>query len=216
MTGIPSVFDELGIVREAQREPRRYDPDELKTEISVHADEVASQLGRRVPAPIPGEGKALHVAKIGELLAEFGPVERRSIDRRSLPFRDVCEVVRADLEFARAEVERPHHSLKDGEVREVTKLDDAGRPMTEWHTRTEGCRWWMNDFAGPLRYVSGGTNGIATPRSPRPSGYTFGKETPEARALELKFFEREHADSVAARAAAGLPRLSLDDWRRLS
>jgi hypothetical protein len=213
-----TVFDELGIVREAQREPRRYDPDELKMEISVHADEVLSQLGRRAPASIPREGKALHVAKIGELLAEFGPVERRSIDRRSLPFRDVCEVVRADLEFARAEVERPHHSLKDGEVREVTKLDDAGRPMTEWHTRTEGCRWWMNDFAGPLRYVSRGTDGIATPRSPRPSGYKFSRadELPEARAYALRLIEDANADSVAARAAAGLPKLSLDDWRRSS
>jgi hypothetical protein len=212
-------YDSLPIVREAQSSPRAYDAEAVKRDLQIYADEVLIALGARAPSPIPGESKQLYLARIGETAAEFGPKERRSLDRRAMPFRDVAEVVRADLDYARAEIDNPKHSLRDGEVRELVRLDDSGRPVTTWHTRTEGCRWWMDQFASPVRrYVSQGSKGFATPKHSRPDGYVFDKaDLPEYREFARRSLEAEFSATIEARRQAGLPPPTLEDlcsWKR--
>jgi hypothetical protein len=64
------------------------------------------------------------------------------------------------LAIAKAEIDHPNHSLRPNEVREITKIDRAGRPVTEFHTKL-GPMFWMQQFTDPLiSLVSGGSAGI--------------------------------------------------------
>jgi hypothetical protein len=220
MSAAPSqAFAETAFYREAQSQPRPYDPEAVKFEIQSLADSVLSHLGARAPASIPGEGKAAYVARIGEALAAFGPEDRRLLDRRSLPFSAVAEVVRADLDFAAREIAEPLHSLKDGEVREVIRLDDSGRPFHTWHNNPPSCGFWLDQFREPvLRFVSQGSNGIATERRPPAPGHEFSRaDLPEARAMHRLALEAEHGETIALRRKAGLPSptlAELQSWPR--
>jgi hypothetical protein len=74
----------------------------------------------------------------------------RDINRQSLPAEALAEVVRVDAEYARAETERPFHSLKDGEVREVVRVDRAGHEITEFYTKDNSPSFWMDQFKPPV------------------------------------------------------------------
>jgi hypothetical protein len=209
MSAPSQAFAETALYHEAQASPRSHDPEAVKLEIAALADSVLGQLGARAPAPIAGEGKAAFTARIGEALAAYGPEERRSLDRRSLPFREVAEVVRADLAYAEREIAEPLHSLKDGEVREVIRLDDSGRPMHTFHSRTEGPSFWMNAFREPvLRFVSRGSDGIATERRPPAPGHEFSRDKlPEYREIARReaYAASPEFQVIKAYADAGLP-----------
>jgi hypothetical protein len=58
------------------------------------------------------------------VLIPFLPPERRDINRRALPFRDVAENLRVDLELAHKEIDNPNFSLADSEIREVREDED--------------------------------------------------------------------------------------------
>jgi hypothetical protein len=126
------VLEKTALYREAQSQPRPYDPEGVKREVQILVDDVVVQLpgGVRAPALIPGEHSARYAARADEMLIPFLPPEGRDVNRRALPFRDVAEILRVDLELARKEIDNPNFSLADGEIREVIRLDDAGRPTS--------------------------------------------------------------------------------------
>jgi hypothetical protein len=83
------VLEKTALYREAQSQPRPYDPEGVKREVQILVDDVVVQLPGRVRAPalIPGEHNARYAAHADEVLIPFLPPERRDINSRALPFR---------------------------------------------------------------------------------------------------------------------------------
>ena len=172
-----------------------------KRQMQVAFDDVLSKLGTRAVAPKEGESHEHYLATLGTQAAAYGPEERRKIDRLSLPPAALAEIARQDLAHAKAEIEKPNHSLRPGEVREVIKTDRAGHQISEFHTK-RGPSFWMNDFADPVvRYVSGGSKGIAT--EDRSGTYKFdNSDLPELREAARQMEYRESAEFKVQRAYA--------------
>ena len=87
-----------------------------------------------------------------------------------------------------AEAERPHYSLRPGELREVIKQDASGRNVHEFYSDAQtGVKPWLDQFKPPLiKYVSGGSAGIATPDSQPSPMYHFAKHEILPEILALK------------------------------
>ena len=156
-------------------------PDALadSTEATIAFDEVLTPLGLRAPMREPLESEAHHLARLGEYAAVFGPEDRKGINRFNLPSSALAEIVRQDLDIARQEIEHPKHSLRPGELREVTKTDAGGREIKEFYSDEQtGVSPWFDQFKPQLvRYVSGGSAGFATPDNPPSSYVPFSKRT---------------------------------------
>jgi hypothetical protein len=152
----------------AETPPEPMSPLERKRDLQKAFDAVLSKLGSGAIAPEEGEDDFHYLATLATQAAQYGPPDRREINRLGLPPRVLAVVAQQDLDHARAEIERPRHSLRPGETREVQKIDRSGRPITEFYNCENSPGFWMNEFKPPLEsYVSGGTAGINT----NPSGY---------------------------------------------
>ena len=163
-------------------------PDSLADKIGAQQvfDEVLTPLGVRAPGPEPKESDAEYLARLGETAAAFGPDDRKSVNRYALPAAALAEFVREDLAIAAAEVESPHHTLKEGVLTERHRQDASGRPITEFYSAS-GPSIWMNTFADPVvRQVSGGSDGILTPDKPQPPVYNFMKTQTLPELIEMR------------------------------
>jgi hypothetical protein len=121
-----------------------------KVQAQVAFDDVLSPLGIRAPGPEPHESDSAYLARLGEHAAAFGPEDRKHINRYALPPAALTEIVRQDLQIAKAELDKPHYSLRPGELREVVKEDASGRPVYEFYSdEATGMKPWMNQFKGP-------------------------------------------------------------------
>ena len=146
------------------------------------------------------------MARIGEQAAAFGPDDRKGADRYALPRDALAEWVKQDLAISEAEAERPRFSLKPGELREVVKHDQSGRPYYEFFSDEHtGVGPWFNAFKPQVaKYVSGGSAGISD--SP-PNGYSFNKAqmTPEIIELQRRaaYLESTEYKIIKAYADAG-------------
>jgi hypothetical protein len=186
-------------------------PDPLEDKIAAQAafDETLSQLGVRAPPPEPKESEAQYLARLGEHAAAFGPEERKSVNRYALPSAALAEFVRQDLEIAKAEVERPHYTLKEGVLTERHVPDASGREITKFYSKS-GPSVWMDTFKDPvMRYVSGGSNGILDPDKSRPPVHNFIKTRTTPELVEMRRLEAYHDSAeykiAEAYKAVGLP-----------
>jgi hypothetical protein len=174
-------------------------------ELQAAFDDVLSKLGTRAIGPDEGETDQHYLAKLSTQAALYGPPDRRNIDRLSLPPDALANIAKGDLEYARAEIERPRHSLKPGETREVKKVDRSGRTITEFYNYDNSPGLWMNEFKSPLEsYVSGGTAGICENPS---SFYSFDKShLPEVKAAlrQIAYDESPAGKRAKAFRDAGL------------
>ena len=111
-----------------------------------------------------------------------------------------------DLQYAKAEIERPLHSLKDGETRAVERIDRSGRPVIEFFNKTNSPSFWMEQFKGDVvQMVSGGSAGIAT--EDRSGQYRFDKgHLPEYRAAaaQLEYMQSTEFQIISAYIKAGV------------
>jgi hypothetical protein len=176
-------------------------------ELQAVAQSILSKLDSRAPIPVEGESFHHYGARVGDALAKVGPEERRGINRQSLPPEALAEIVKVDAEYAKAEIEHPKHSLRDGEVREVVRVDRAGHEITEFYTKNNSPSFWMDQFKGDvISFVSGGSAGIG--RHVNDGCYSFDKTNlPEIAALRQQA-EYEQSTEYQIRkvyAKAGLP-----------
>jgi hypothetical protein len=164
-------------------------PDPMKEvkELQAVADAAFEKVGSFAPAPDSNNINDFAV-KVGEKAAARGPEERKWIDRRKLYGGALAETVRQDLEIMEAEAERPRYSLRPGELREVIKHDAAGREIHEFYSDAEtGVKPWLDQFKPQLvRYVSQGSEGIATPDNPPSPMYHFHKADILPELIELQ------------------------------
>jgi hypothetical protein len=181
-------FEDTMLYRRFKAQPGVPDKFADSEKATIAFDEVLTPLGLRAPMRGPNESEADHLAKLGEYAAVFGPEERKRIDRFSLPSSALAEVVREDLDIARQEIERPKYSLKPGELREVIKHDHSGREVHEFYSDAEtGVSPWLDAFKPQLiKYVSGGSQGIATTDNPPSSMYHFHKQDILPELMELQ------------------------------
>ena len=123
---LPQIENDLegtALFQKMRDVPAAPNPMAEKREMQVAFDDVLSKLGTRAVAPEPGESPEQYLAVLGTQAAGFGPEERKGINRRSLPPAALAEICREDLAIAKAEIERPNHSLRPDEVRDVIKTD---------------------------------------------------------------------------------------------
>jgi hypothetical protein len=160
------------------------DPMEEVNELHAVADSKFEKVGTYAPAP---ESNNIHdyMATLGEHAAAWGPEERKFIDRRKLYGPALAETVRQDFEIMEAESERPRYSLKPGELREVVKTDQSGRPVIEFYSdEATGVKPWLDMFKPQVvKYVSGGSAGISQDPS---STYSFDKASIVPEYVELQ------------------------------
>ena len=175
-----------------------------KRELQEVADPTLRKLGLFAPAPRADENNFDYMARIGEHLAVFGPDERKKVDRYSLPPAVLAEFVRQDLEIAEAEAERPHYSLKPGELREVVKIDRAGREIKEFYSdEATGVKPWMDQFKPQvIKYVSGGSQGIATGQTSDYYSFDKAQIVPEYVALQERAAYQDSAEFKIIKAYA--------------
>jgi hypothetical protein len=196
----PSDITKTAIFQELKATPEA--PNQL-------ADQRQLQRSFDEVAPQRGESNEHYLAVLSTQAAQYGPEERRNINRLSLPPSALAVVARDDLDFARKEIEHPNHSLKDGEVREVVKQDESGRPITYFYSK-QGPSFWMDQFKhGTVKTVSGGLNGFATEENKGNGWYRFDKcnTNPELRAIIAEAHRMDSTEYKIARAyiEAGLP-----------
>jgi hypothetical protein len=206
---MPDSFENTSLFKRFKAQPSVPDPLADKIQAQQVFDEVLSELGTRAPPPEPRESEAQYLARLGEHAAAFGPEERKSVNRYALPAAALAEFVRQDLEIAKAEVERPHYTLKEGVLTERHREDAAGRPITEFYSKS-GPSVWMKQFMDPdERYVSGGSNGILDRDKPRPPVHNFMKSQslPELIEIQRRAAYQDSAEYkiMEAYKAAGLP-----------
>jgi hypothetical protein len=216
----PVPFENTAIVKEARAAPAAPNPLAEKREIQNAFDNVLSQLGARTVAPVDGESNAHYLARLGTQAAAYGPPERKDIDRQGLAKDSpsaLAEMVREDLAIAKAEIERPHYSLRPGETRMVEKIDRSGRPVIEFFNAENSPSFWMDQFKSPtIAIVSGGSQGFA--QKDLGGTYRFDKSSfiPELVALQ----EREAYEQTAeykikkAYSDAGLPEPNVTELLR--
>ena len=187
------------IFREMAETPCEVSPLARQRDLQAAFDAVLSKLGSRAIAPDEGENDFHYLAKLATQAAMYGPPERREIARLSLPPAALAIVAQQDLANARAEIERPRHSLKPGETREVKKIDRSGRPVTEFYNADNSPDFWMDQFKPPLvSYVSGGSKGICE----NPGGfYSFDKShLPEVQRMKRQADYDESPAGIRAKA----------------
>ena len=121
------TFEDTALFKKFKAAPSVPDPLADKVQAQAAFDEVLAPLGVRAPPPEAKESEAQYLARLGEHAAAFGPEERKSVNRYNLPAAVLAEFVREDLNIAKAEVERPHYSLKEGVLTERHRQDASGR-----------------------------------------------------------------------------------------
>ena len=204
------AFDQTAMFKRFRATPSLHNPMDDKVQAQIAFDEVLTPLGVRAPAPRPNESDADYLAVLGQTAAMFGPEERKSINRRALPSAALAEIVKADLEIAKAEIDRPRYSLKPGELREVIKTDQGGHQISEFYSdEATGVKPWFDQFKPQeIKLVSGGSAGIATPDNPPASTYNFRKSQvlPEVVALLKRVADQDTPENriAAAFKAAGM------------
>ena len=170
------TFDDSKAVRSAQA--LQIAPDKMEEVSELHAvvDSSFEKVGAYAPSP-DGPNTNDYLAKVGTYAAAWGPEERKRINRYNVKGKALTEIVREDLQIMEAEAERPRYSLRPGELREVIKTDASGRNVHEFYSDAQtGVKPWMDMFKPQvIRYVSGGSAGIATPDSQPLSMYHFAK-----------------------------------------
>ena len=190
---------ETSLFKRFKATPSVPDPMADKVQVQIAFDEVLSQLGTRAPPPEPRESEAAYLARLGEHCAVFGPEDRKRIDRSKLPSAALAEFVREDLEIARKEALIPNYTLKEGVLTERRRADQSGREFIEFYSKS-GPSVWMDQFADPvLKFVTGGSNGIANDTDRRPlNEYSFLKRhtNPDLVALQKR---ADYADSAEFR-----------------
>jgi hypothetical protein len=206
---MPEPFENTSIFKRFKAQPSLPDPLADKVQAQAAFDEVLTPLGIRAPPPEPKESDADYLARLGEHAAAFGPEERKSVNRYNLPAGALAEFVKQDLEIAKAEVERPHYTLKEGVLTERHREDASGREITEFYSKS-GPSIWMNAFADPVqRFVSGGSNGILDPDKPRQPTHNFLKSQTTPELIQMRRLEayRDSAEYkiIQAYKASGLP-----------
>jgi hypothetical protein len=203
------TLEKTMLFRRIQAQQAIPDPMQDKRELQVVADAIFEKLGSRAPAPGSKENDADYMVRIGEQACCYGPEERKHFDRRKLYGPALAEVVKQDLEIARQEIEHPRYSLKPDELREVKRSDASGREFSEFYSdEATGVKPWFEQFKEPvIKYVSGGSAGIATPDAPPSSKYSFDKAQilPELVALQRRAAYADSAEGklIAAYAAVG-------------
>lgn len=205
---------ETALFKKLKATPHAPDPLTDQRKAQQAFDEVLSPLGLRAPGPEPDESNTHYLARLAEHAAVFGPEDRKGIDRRRLPPAALAEIAREDLAIAKGEIDRPYHSLRPGETREVTKTDRSGRPFVDFYNN-DGPGFWMRTFMDPVcRMVSGGSRGIAT--EDRGGFYDFRKSqvVPEVREMVAR---ATYADSAEAKIIAAYRQAGLEapDVRKL-
>jgi hypothetical protein len=191
-------LDQTTLFRKLKAMPSVPDPMADKVQVQAAFDEVLSELGTRAPPPGPKESDHDYLARLGEHCAVFGPEERKRIDRHQLPSAALAAFVSEDLEIAKQEVIRPHHSLKEGVWTERRRHDASGRDIIEFYSKS-GPSLWMDVFAEhTMKYVTGGTKGIATPDNPPPNEYSFIKRNNNPDLIRLQR-QAEYNDSAEAK-----------------
>jgi hypothetical protein len=201
-------FDKTSIFKRFKATQGAPDPFADSTQATIAFDEVLTPLGIRAPMRRPNESEADHLARLGEHAAAFGPEDRKRVNRYNLPSAALAEFVRQDLEIARQEIEHPRYSLKPGELREVVKTDRSGRPIHEFYSdEATGTKPWLDAFKpAVIKYVSGGSKGIATNDDPT-GHYHFNKSEIIPELVELQrqaaFADSAEGKIIAAYASVG-------------
>jgi hypothetical protein len=164
------------------------DPLQEVREFAAFADSKFEKVGSFAPAIEPKDNIHDYAARAGEKAAAWGPEDRKFIDRRKLYGPALAEFVRQDFEILEAESERPHYSLRPGELREVIKTDAGGREIKEFYSdEATGTKPWLDQFKDQtIRYVSGGSAGIATPDNQPSNTYHFHKHEYLPELIELQ------------------------------
>jgi hypothetical protein len=183
--------------------PDRYE-DQLEAHLTVR--DALEPLGINVPSPYVAKlDDDAYLTLLGNLTAKVGPTERKDVDIFSLPASAKAEWIKQGVDIARAEIDHPRYSLKPGELREVVKIDRAGREVKEFYSdEATGVKPWFNQFKGPVvKYVSTGSQGIATEN---PSAYySFDKANIVPEYVELQrraaFADSAEGKLIAAYAA---------------
>jgi hypothetical protein len=199
---MPESFEDTALFKKFKAAPSVPDPLADKVQAQAAFDEVLTPLGVRAPPPEPKESEAQYLARLGEHAAAFGPEDRKSVNRYGLPAAALAEFVREDLNIAKAEVERPNYSLKEGVLTERHRQDASGREIIEFYSKS-GPSLWMKQFMGDeVKYVSGGSQGILDPDKPRPPMHSFMKSQalPELRALQRQAAYHDSAEYKIAQA----------------
>ena len=123
-------------------------------QLHARVDETFRTLGEQMdlplcaPTPAPGEDDTKYLARVAT--AAYGPEERRALKRADMVPTQLALEARIDLDNLHQKTVRPLRSLRDDELRAVTKTDRSGRPMTEFYSR-RGPLVWMDVFADPVR-----------------------------------------------------------------
>jgi hypothetical protein len=209
------AFEDTMLYRRYKAQPPIPDKFADSTEATIAFDEVLTPLGLRAPMRGPNESEADHLAKLGEHAAVFRPEDRKCVNRYNLPSSALAEFVKQDLEIARQEIERPHYSLKPGELREVVKTCRAGREIHEFYSdEATGTKPWLDAFKDPIvRYVSGGSQGIATTDNPPSSMYHFHKHEiiPELIELQRQAAYQDSAEYKLIKAYADVGKVAPEE-----
>jgi|SRR5271166_6537524 len=124
----------------------------LNREIQAKYDESAFSLfpGRSAPRALEGESPEQYRKRLASMALAYAPGLQniKMDDARGTAFDLVEKQV---LDAVASEARHPT-LIPDGELREVTRYDQAGRPFTEFYGRPSA---WLSQFTGRKRRLAG-------------------------------------------------------------
>ena len=119
-------------------------------EARAKLDEVIQPFNRAAPRPFTDESSDLYRRRTLPIVQEYAPNYNniKVDDARGSAF-DLLE--KQIYDAARQEARHPTQ-IPDGELREVTRYDQAGRPFVEFYGKASA---WLKDFTPPKKQCVG-------------------------------------------------------------
>jgi hypothetical protein len=129
--------------------PQQYDPEHLYTAAQAEAHSVLSMHGRPAPPPLQGESFMRYDRRLTDEVKRYAPnFKDVTLDAGGATYPILKKQVFAD---ALQEARQPT-MIPEGELREVKRVDQSGRPFSEFYGSP---RSWLNDFSSPPKRLVG-------------------------------------------------------------
>jgi hypothetical protein len=125
------------------------DPEHLYTAAQAEAHSVLSMHGRPAPPPLQGEPFLRYDRRLTDEVKRYAPnfKDVSLHDAGGATYPILKKQVFAD---ALQEARRPT-MIPEGELREVKRVDQSGRPFSEFYGSP---RAWLNDFSAPKKRLA--------------------------------------------------------------
>jgi hypothetical protein len=129
--------------------PEQYQPEHLYVAIQAEAHSILSLHGREAPPRLQGETLEKYDRRMTDVVAQTSP-KFKDLNLRGAT-SDIYPVLKKQV-YEDSHREALHPTVPDGELREVKRVDQSGRPYSEFYGSPKS---WLDMFSQPKKRLAG-------------------------------------------------------------